>query len=201
MAQLKMYLLPGTPIPDDPLPEGYSVSNYRTEADKLAWVACCRHGLVGDDADEKTFDDSILVRDGLVPERDLFFLDYGGEHVGTVAAYKKADTGCGNIHMVAIREDFRGRGLARYLNQIAARHMAEMDVPYSFLTTDEWRKGAVKSYLSAGLLPVEYDEGMEARWKAVLEEYGIDRVDMLREDASFYKTIYRTSHSEATCGS
>ena len=64
-------------------------------------------------------------------------------------------------------------------------------VDYIFLTTDEWRKGAVKSYLSSGFKPVEYDEGMTQRWQAVLEEYGIDSVDMVDEDANFFKTVYR----------
>lgn len=36
MAQLKMYWLPGTPIKQYTLPEGFSVSTYRTEADKKA---------------------------------------------------------------------------------------------------------------------------------------------------------------------
>ena len=39
---------------------------------------------------------------------------------------------------------------------------------------------------------MEYDEGMEERWAAVLEEYGIDSVQMLNEDATPYKTIYRS---------
>jgi len=32
---------------------------------------------------------------------------------------------------------------------------------------------------------------MEERWANVLESYGIDSVQMLREDATPYKVIYR----------
>ena len=64
-------------------------------------------------------------------------------------------------------------------------------MPYGLLTTDEWRKGAVKSYLSAGFLPGEYAQGMQDRWEAVLEEYGIDSVQMLYEDTTPFRVIER----------
>ncbi len=193
MAQLKMYWLPGTPINEVPLPEGYTISNYKTEADKLAWVECCKNGLVGDDADEKAFDDAILGREDIDPYKDVFFIDYGGEHIATVTAYVIKNENAGDMHMVAVRTDFRGRGLAKYLNFITLRHLENTGVDYILLTTDEWRKGAVKSYLNGGFLPVEYDEGMQERWEAVLEDYGIESVQMVNEDATPYKIIYRSS--------
>ena len=39
---------------------------------------------------------------------------------------------------------------------------------------------------------MEYDEGMEARWQAVIDDYGIDSLKMVYEDGSYYKTLYRT---------
>ena len=189
MAQLKMCRFKGTPIEKASLPEGYSVSNYRTPSDRMAWVECCKNGLVGDDATEQAFADAIESREDINLEEDVFFLDYNGEHIGTVTAYVDTEDCAGDVHMVGIRSDFRGRGLAKFLNIIAAEHLDTKDIPYSFLTTDEWRKGAVKSYLNAGFLPVEYDEGMEERWAAVLKEYNIAEVKMVREDGSFYKTV------------
>ena len=191
MAQLKMYRLAGTPFEKPELPEGYSVSNYKTDADKLAWVECCKNGLVGDDATAQAFDDAILGRKEVVPEKDVFFLDYLGEHIGTVTAYVHEKEGFGDMHMVGIKTEFRGRGLAKILNWITFDHLEHTDAPFIELTTDEWRIGAVKSYLNGGFLPVEYDEGMEERWAKVLETYGIDSVQMLNEDATPYKVIYR----------
>lgn len=195
MAQLKMYRLTGTPFVEEPLPEGYTISNYKRSEDKLAWCECCKHGLVADDADEKTFDKDILEATDK-PFEDVFFLDHNGEHIGTVTAFVR-DDGYGDMHMVGIREDYRGRGLAKFLNYITIKHLESRGVPYTILTTDEWRKGAVKSYLSGGFLPVEYDVDMELRWSKVLEEYGIDSVQMLNEDATPYKIIYRTGLSKA----
>ena len=196
MSQLKMYWLPGTPVREDPLPEGYSFSNYACEADKEAWTICCRNGLVSDDDTvEQAWNGAIGDRDDICPEEDVFFLDYNGEHVGTVTAFVR-DDGAGDVHMVGIRTDFRGKGLGKFLNQKAIATLAARNVPYALLTTDEWRKAAVKSYLTAGFLPVEYAHGMQDRWEAVLEEYGIDSVQMLYEDATPFRTVYRKSKAK-----
>lgn len=189
MAQLKMYWLPGTPINKVPLPEGYTISNYKTEADKLAWCECCKNGLVADDADESTFDDRVGNNENIDVYKDVFFIDHNGEHIGTVTAFVEKDN-TGDMHMVGIRTDYRGRGLAKYLNFITTEKLSAQGVRYISLTTDEWRKGAVKSYLTGGFLPVEYDTGMEERWAAVLADYGIESVQMLNEDATPYKIIY-----------
>ena len=191
MAQLKMYCLPGTPINEVPLPEGYSVSRYQTEADKLAWCECCKNGLVGDDADEATFDDRITNDPNINIYEDVFFLDHNGEHIGTVTAFYNAEKNFGDMHMVGIRTDYRGKGLAKYLNFITLKHLLPKGVDYIVLTTDEWRVAAVKSYLSSGFLPVEYNEGMTDRWLAEMELYGIDRLTMLSEDCKYLKTLTR----------
>ena len=191
MAQLKMYWFPGTPIVDEPLPEGYSFSNYRSEADKKDWCEICRNGLIGDDDDTTAFDNAIYSREDINPYEDVFFLDYNGEHIGTVTAYLIRSENKGDMHMVAIRNDFRGRKLSKYLCILTCKKLEATGCKFIELTTDEWRKGAVKGYLNAGFIPVEYDEGMEERWSLVLEDYGIDSVKMVNEDGSFYKTVYR----------
>lgn len=192
MAQLKMYWFPDTPISDPPLPAGYSFSKYKTEADKLAWVECCKNGLVGDDATEAAFNDSILGWKDIDPYDDVFFLDFEGEHIGTITAFKFLDKNAGDVHMVGIRTDFRGKGLSKYMLAEALGHLKAKNVQWAQLTTDEWRKGAVKSYLTAGFLPVEYDEGMVPRWEAVLEEYGIDSVRMVSEDGKPFCVVTRS---------
>ncbi|MBQ7637858.1 MAG: GNAT family N-acetyltransferase [Clostridia bacterium] len=191
MAQLKMYWFPDTPIDDPPLPDGYSISTYKTGSDKLAWCECCKNGLIGDDAGVEAFDNDITDREDIDLYNDVFYLDYLGEHIGTITAYVIKEHNIGDVHMVGIRTDFRGRGLSKYMMAAALKHLKEKGVKYALLTTDEWRKGAVKSYLTAGFLPVEYNVGMELRWRAVLEDYGIDEVRMVYDDASPYKTIYR----------
>ena len=197
MAQLKMYWLPGTPIKQYALPEGFSVSTYRTEADKKAWCDCCRNGhLIADGGGDEEFDRSILDIEDIDPARDVLFIDFHGEHVGTVTAFVNSEDNTGRMHMVAVREDFRGKGLAKYLTMLALDHLSEKGVRYVHLTTDEFRPSAVKSYLSGGFLPVEYDMGMQDRWEIMLEECGIDSARMLYDDANEYKIIYRRSKAK-----
>ena len=189
--QLKMYRLGNLPAQELPLPEGYTLSHYRGEQDKLPWVECCKNGLVGDDADESTFDDRITTHDFINMEKDVFFIDYNNEHVGTVTAVHHTDDNSGEVHMVGIRTDYRGKGLAKYLNNAAVIKLLGDGVEYIELTTDEWRVGAVKSYLNAGFLPVKYDIGMVTRWEYMLTLLGIDECDMLNDDRTFFKKLHR----------
>ena len=178
MAQLKMYRFLNAPYKDEPLPEGYTISAYETEADKMAWVECCKKGLVGDDADESVFDGCIRDHDDTVLERDCLFLNHNGERVGTLTATYHPDTQTGDFHMVGIRVDYRGKGLGKYLNAYSAKKMDDAGAKWSVLTTDEWRVAAVKSYISAGFRPVFYDENMPERWEIMLDVLGIEELEM-----------------------
>lgn len=189
MAQLKMYWLKGTPVSDPELPEGYSLTNYKNEKDKTAWLECCKNGLIGDDAQTDVFDTKILGVNDINPETDVFFLDFNGEHIGTVTAIFHPDGNFGQMHMVGIRIDFRGRGLGKIINNAAIKKLNSQGVDYIYLTTDEWRTSAVKSYFSAGYIPVEYDTGMKERWEQMITQLGIDSVNMVNEDCSFCRVL------------
>ncbi len=189
MAQLKMFWLKGTPIAELTLPEGYSFSNFKDESDKAAWVECCKNGLVGDDCAPEFFDECVADVDDCVPEKDVFFLDHEGKHVATIAAIYHPEEKEGQVHMVGMLTEYRGKGLGKYLNNIAVKKLAAQGADYIYLTTDEWRFGAVKSYLSAGFVPVEYDEGMKERWEWEMAQLGVDEVDMVNEDRSFCRRL------------
>jgi len=190
MAQLKMYFLPGTPFTEEPLPEGYSYSKYDPENDLHKWCDCLRNGgLIGNRTDEEMFRDEIINFRVINPAEDILFLDYNGEHIGTATAFVYPDENLGDMHQVGIREDFRGKGLSRFLTQIVIKTLLERKVRMIALTTGEGRPAAVRSYLKGGFKPVEYDYGMEDRWRSFMQKYGIEELDMLYDDGSFYKTI------------
>lgn len=190
MEQLKMYRLFDTPIAEPTLPEGYSFSHFVPGRDERAWCECLRGGkLLGDRTDEEAYRDEITNFKDIVPERDIWFIDRNGEHIGTATGFVFGGTNVGDMHQVGIREDFRGKGLAKFLCYAVLSSLRDRGVHHVSLTTNEWRVPAVKSYLSAGFLPVEYDEGMEARWKTVLANLNIDSVLMLNDDATPYKII------------
>ena len=191
MAQLKMYYLPTTPLKWTPLPEGYSYSHYAPAADLHKWCDCLRNGnLIGDRTDEQMFFDEITNFKVINPAEDILFLDYNGEHIGTATAFVYPEQNIGDMHQVGIREDFRGKGLAKYLSQIVIKTLLERKVRFISLTTGEGRPAAVRSYLSAGFQPVEYDYRMQSRWEAFMKQYGIPKLDMLYEDGTPCKTIY-----------
>ena len=189
-AQLKMYWLPDTPIKPLELPEGYSFSHFDPAKDIHEWHNCILNGLCDGISDEQAYQNEIINFHDIVPEEDIWFLDYNGEHIGTVTAFVYKESNIGDMHMVGIRTDFRGRGLAKYLSYITCKTLKAKGVRFISLTTGEGRKAALKSYLTAGFLPVEYDEGMQERWENVLAMYDMDSIQMLNEDGTPYKMIY-----------
>lgn len=186
-----MYRLKNVPVDEPVLPKGYSFSNFKDcDKDKSDWLEICKNGLEPDDANESNFKRRIYDKPDCVPEKDIFFLDFNSEHIGTVTAIFHPNGNFGEIHMVSIRTDFRGKGLVKYLNNVAVKKLGAQNVDYIFLTTDEWRKSAVKSYFSAGFVPVNYDEGMKERWEAMMGELSIADSDMLNEDCSFFAKLH-----------
>lgn len=193
--QLKMYWFTDNDLPEITLPEGYSFSHYKDVSDRKKWAACIWDDHDGD-IDERRWKTEITDFTDIVPEEDMWFLDYHGEHIGTATAFIFSSTGTGDMHWVGIRKDFRGKGLSKYLSFIVQKTLKERGVKYVSLTTGEGRPAAVKCYLSSGFIPVEYAEGMVKRWEAVLEKYGIDSVDMVDENAAPMPKVYRTSLAE-----
>ncbi|MCQ2462352.1 MAG: GNAT family N-acetyltransferase [Clostridia bacterium] len=191
MSQLKMYWLPDTPIKQLTLPEGYSFSHFDPSKDIHEWHNCILNGLCDGITDEQAYQNEIINFHDIVPEEDIWFLDYKGEHIGTVTGFVFKETNIGDMHMVGIRTDFRGKGLAKYLSYQVLTSLKNRNVKFVSLTTGEARVSALKSYLTAGFLPVEYAEGMQDRWENVLKTYNIDKIQMLNEDGTPYKIIYK----------
>lgn len=199
MEQLKMYLLRDSVLPELNLPNEYTISRYSGETDAEGWIACCSDGnLIDNEHGAECFDNAILHHKYVIPTEDVFFIDYEGKHVGTATGYVKNISGkrVGDIHMVGVRKDFRGKGLSSYVVMAAIKHLREVGVDYISLTTDDFRLGAVKTYLRLGFKPVEYDLGMQDRWEKVLESIAYESTEMLYDDTSAYKTIYRRSEDK-----
>ena len=194
MAQLKMYwFCDEHEVPEIVLPEGYSFSHFSEsthERDVSDWNECIRTWEHSDETDEERFEKEIYGYTDIVPEEDVWFLDYKGEHIGTSTSFTWSNSGLGDMHWVGIKKAYRGKGLSKYLSLIIQKTLKERGVKIIALTTGEGRPAAVKSYLTAGFLPVEYDEGMEERWRAVLKKYCIDSIQMVNEDGTPYKIIY-----------
>lgn len=192
MEQLKMIRMADTPVADYVLPEHYSVSRYTNAAEQTDWLNCCKNGLLEDDDTESRFEELMLKKKGLIPEEDIFFLDYDGKHVGTLAGYV-TPKGFGELHMLGLLAEHRGKGLSKVMMRIVMKHLEEKKVPYYELTTDEWRRSAIICYLHEGFKPVEYDIGMQDRWELVLEDLGVESAEMIYDDLTPFCTVMRRS--------
>ena len=71
--------------------------------------------------------------------------------------------------MVACKPEFRGLGIGTRLNTEAVRTLFRAGMKTAYLTTDDFRIPAIKSYLRAGFYPDIKDEEHRARWEAIME--------------------------------
>lgn len=190
MRQLKM-LRPSSPVIPRALPEGYRFSLYRgTEEEVDVWLELCRQGQLlptlppEGGADRDWFERMVVNWDGLRPEEDLIFaVDPEGIPVATLCAVRLGD-GQGYIHMVATRPDCRGRGLGHASLALGLSMLEARGCPHTYLTTDDFRLAAIKTYLDAGFRPVLWDDpdsDQRARWDAVIAQLGYRPIEYLAE--------------------
>ena len=171
-------------IDDYPIPEGWTIRNWR-EGEVEVWTRICEHGLNGpDDGTFSSWRGAILGREGLVPERDVFFVCRGdGEPEATLTAYVHPD-GIGDIHMVAAHPSIRGNNVNRMMLAVGMKKLdAEMThrPRITELTTDDWRVPAIVGYLKAGFQPVNHDDDMLERWTKLCNDLNIHGIEMLTE--------------------
>jgi len=190
--QLKMYWKV-TPVAFPAPFEDISYRQYNGSVeDRAGWLDVCKGGLVRDDATDadeefhRRYTSRAAFRDD-----DLYLVFAGNQPVATVCGIYEPESGLGYVHMVSVRSDARGRGLGGYVNQIVQAHLSRDPCEWAYLTTDEWRVPAIKSYLRCGFLPVDHgNEGdMERRWRAWLAEYGYENVPFLDEKGNTIKLL------------
>lgn len=188
MSQLKMYWK----CEKTDFPEFFGSVTYRTyngsREDRLAWLEICKNGLLNDDVAEDEFDRRFYTREFFTDD-DLYLVFDGEKAVATICGIYNPETGIGNVHMVSVSSEARGKGLGKYVNELVKAHLWRDGCRLAYLTTDEWRVPAVKSYLSAGFLPVDYDEGMPERWSKWLSENGYKNITMLDENGDYVATL------------
>ena len=171
-------------IEDYPLHEDFSVRNYRP-GEELIWVEICKNGLFAHDVGYEGWKNEILGRENLVPEKDIFMIcNKDDVPVATITGYVRPN-GIGDIHMVAAKNEVRGKNVGRAMLSIAMRKLkTEMDGEnrLTHLTTDDHRLAAIVGYLKAGFKPVLYDEDMDDRWRGVCNKIGIHGIEMVDEE-------------------
>ncbi|MBQ4322477.1 MAG: GNAT family N-acetyltransferase [Clostridia bacterium] len=101
-------------------------------------------------------------------ENLCFFLAVKGEIAATITVICHREQRQGYIHMVACKPSFRGMGLGHLLNDVAVYTLKQEGMKTAYLTTDDWRLAAIKTYLKAGFVPdKESNPDFAERWKDV----------------------------------
>ena len=170
MKQLKMIRY-GKGIEEYPLPCGYTSELFDGSDQAISdWLEICSYGL-NSDKDISNFRNAISEREGVNPEKDVFFVcDGNGKRIATTAAIVSKE-GIGGVHMVAAKPECRGKGIGHFLIRRAVNMLYERGFEEIGLTTDDFRLSAIKTYLDAGFRPYLWQDDesdMKKRWDDVL---------------------------------
>lgn len=169
--QLHMYR-PDVPLPPMQLPEGYILRSARLE-DGTQLCHCFRGGYLSiEEESQELFEKNILSAPGASLDRIMVLENADHQIVATATAKYTDDPSLGKIGMVASPVEFRGMGLSKYVCWAVIDLLRKNGRMTSTLSTDDFRLGAIKTYLRVGYLPVLYQEDMEARWRDVMEILG-----------------------------
>ena len=115
--------------------------------------------------DEKEFFNRMMKPYPYFEENKCFFLLVNETPAATVTVICNREKKEGYIHMVSCKPQFRGRGLGTLLNDIALFTLKNEGMKTAYLTTDDWRVPAIKSYLRAGFSPdLETHVDFKMRW-------------------------------------
>ena len=138
------------------------------------WLEIVAHGLTGEKLAPDFFRKCMYEHGEL--EYDKFFIvEADGDSAATLAVIPNYEKKEGYIHMVACKEEYRGRGIGTRMNAEAVRALHRAGMETAYLTTDDFRIPAIRSYLRVGFYPDIIDEEHRARWDAIFEIINADK--------------------------
>jgi mycothiol synthase len=155
------------------LPAPLQVAGYELRAfqagDESAWVAILSASDLGV-WDRARIDRLIAGERGAVPLEGAFFATFRGEPVGTahLEMREDGDTVCSELSWVAVLPEHRGRNLGYPLCRAALAYARSAGHPYVILKTQDFRVGAIKTYLRLGFEPTMEDPSHPERWRQLL---------------------------------
>ncbi len=162
---------------DDPPPvdlaEGYTLRTWR-DGDEAGYVALMASAGFDDWTPERVAPTrrSVIAEGWFVVEPPG-----GGAVVATAMAVDRPSERHphgGELGWVAVNPDHRGRRLGQAVSAAATARLLQAGYRDVYLLTDDHRLPAIKTYLRMGFRPLCWAEGMDARWRTVLEALGWD---------------------------
>ncbi|MCQ2433110.1 MAG: GNAT family N-acetyltransferase [Clostridia bacterium] len=157
----------GTPACFPSVPEGLELRTLpEVENGIEEWLDIVHYGLSGK-REDKAFYESCMCGTKYYDPALNFMILCDGHCAGTLTVVCDPEKKEGLIHMVACKEEFRGRGIGTFMITHAVAVLKACGMVHAHLTTDDWRVPAIRSYLRAGFVPDESTEDFITRWKAI----------------------------------
>ena len=135
------------------------------------WLDIVQYGLSNGRKDESYYHSAMTAQPNY-REENCFFILENGLAVATVTVICDPVSKKGIVHMVACREEARGRGYGTLLNRIAAYTLKKEGMKTAHLTTDDWRIPAIKGYLRIGFTPDLSTDSFRERWEEIYRQIG-----------------------------
>jgi GNAT superfamily N-acetyltransferase len=155
-------------IPQHPLPEGFSIRNYRP-GDEEAWVAIHELADQYNRITRLTFEAEFGWDLPSFADRGFFLDAPDGRTIGTASAWYDSNflgELAGRVHWVAIVPEYQARGLSKPLLSAVMNRLAESH-DRVFLTTSSARIAAMRLYLDFGFRPLIRSPQCESGWAEV----------------------------------
>lgn len=161
----------GSPSEGFVLPQGVALETFAQRASALDdWLDIVKHGLTAQREDE-AFYHKCMTEVPFYREDQCWFLVLDGQAAATITVICDPEKKEGYIHMVACKPEYRGRRLGSLLNAIALDVLKQQQMQTAYLTTDDWRIPAIRSYLRAGFVPDCTAADMQERWDEILKKF------------------------------
>lgn len=162
----------GKKEPELQIPENCRVVNF-TQFDGAMeeWLDIVQYGLSEGKMDEAYYH-SVMTSLPCYEESKCFFLLEEEKAVATITVVCDYDKKEGYIHMVACKESARGKGYGTFISKWALNVLKNENMETAYLTTDDWRIPAIKSYFGIGFEADLSTEDFVERWDKINKQIG-----------------------------
>jgi len=159
----------GSDISELDVPENCSIVAFPDLENAVEkWLDIVQYGL-SNGLDTESYYENMMTKEPYYRDDKCFFLLENNEAVATLTVICNYEKSEGYIHMVACKDTCRGKGYGTLLNQLAIKTLKEEGMQTAYLTTDDWRIPAIKSYLRIGFEPDLSTENFKTRWNEIFK--------------------------------
>ena len=151
-------------------PDGVTLERFPERKTALDdWLDIIQYGLTDGRLGAECYE-NCMTKQKNYDDNYCFFLVKDGVAAATITVICDDETNDGYIHMVACRPEYRGMGLGTLLNDIAVYTLKTKGMKTAYLTTDDFRIPAIKSYLRCGFYPDLSTDDFKERWENIFKE-------------------------------